>query len=251
MESVVINSMVNRVDGNHYYEYTKLKNVSVSDSGEKFSLDYKQDELSSEKEKKDKEVSEREKQLSAEKSGVKVELSSYGRAAGASDKARADMAKGRTPAGQGQSLLASIQEIFKTAIATFKDFLDKIWNEPEAEETVKADAAKLEGIGTESEASQNFSALLGEQAQAVQDTAPPETAEAFYQNEARLNQEIQPYLRKGDLNQVMNLLTDNGKKTAARNSTLLTYYDRNGRMVEPSASDSQRILYGDRNARKL
>lgn len=239
--------MVNRVDGNHYYEYTKLKNVSVSDTGEKFSLDYKQDELSSEKEKKDKEVSEREKQQAAEKSGVKVELSSYGRAAGSSDKSRADMVKGRTSAGQGQSLFASIQEIFKTAIAAFKDFFDKIWNEPEAEETVKADAVNPEGIGAESEASQNFSELLGEQ----QDTEPPETAESFYQSEARLNQEIQPYLRKGDLNQVMNLLTDNGKKTAARNSTLLTYYDRNGRMVEPSASDSQRILYGDRNARKL
>lgn len=239
--------MVNRVDGNHYYEYTKLKNVSVSDTGEKFSLDYKQDELSSEKEKKDKEVSEREKQQAAEKAGVKVELSSYGRAAGTLEKSQADTVKGRTSAGQGQSLLASIQEIFKTAIAAFKDFFDRIWNEPEAEESVKADAAKLEGIGTESEASQNFSELLGEQ----QDAEPPETAEAFYQNEARLNREIQPYLRKGDLNQVMNLLTDNGKKTAAKNSTLLTYYDRNGRMVEPSASDSQRILYGDRNTRKL
>lgn len=239
--------MVNRVDGNHYYEYTKMKNVSVSDTGEKFSLDYKQDELSSEKEKKDKEVSEREKQQAVEKAGVKVELSGYGRAAGALDKSRADMVKGRTSAGQGQSLFASIQEIFKTAIAAFKDFFDKIWNEPEAEETVKADAVKQEGIGAESEASQNFSELLGEQ----QDTELPETAESFYQNEARLNREIQPYLRKGDLNQVMNLLTDNGKKTAAKNSTLLTYYDRNGRMVEPSASDSQRILYGDRNARKL
>ncbi|MDE7276874.1 MAG: hypothetical protein K2N98_08510 [Lachnospiraceae bacterium] len=49
---MVINSMVNRVDGNHYYEYTKLKNVSVSDTGEKFSLDYKQDERPGEKEKK-------------------------------------------------------------------------------------------------------------------------------------------------------------------------------------------------------
>ena len=54
IESVVINSMVNRVDGNHYYEYAKLKNVSVSDTGEKFSLDYKQDELPGEKEKKEK-----------------------------------------------------------------------------------------------------------------------------------------------------------------------------------------------------
>lgn len=245
------NNMVNRVDGNRYYEYTKLKNVSVSDTGEKFSLDYKQDELSNEKEKKEKEVSEQEKQQAAEKAGVKVEISSYGRAAGASNKLRTDMVRKRADAGQGQSLLASIQEIFKTAIAAVKDFFDKIWNEPKQEETVNAETIESEDAGSEREISQDFAELMGEQVQTVQVTAPVETAEAFYRNEARLNQEIQPYLRKGDLNQVINLLTDNGKKTAARNSTLLTYYDRNGRMVEPSASDSQRILYGDRNARKL
>lgn len=244
-------NMVNRVDGNRYYEYTKLKNVSVSDTGEKFSLDYKQDELSGEKEKKEKEVSEQEKQQAAEKAGVKVELSSYGRAAGASDKLRTDTVRNRADAGQGQSLFASIQEIFKTAIAAVKDFFDKIWNDPKPEDAVKADVIEPEGIGAESGASQDFSELMDAQVQAAQETVPVETAEAFYRNEARLNQEIQPYLRKGDLNQVINLLTDNGKKTAARNSTLLTYYDRNGRMVEPSASDSQRILYGDRNTRKL
>ncbi|MBD5459261.1 MAG: hypothetical protein HDR27_11900 [Lachnospiraceae bacterium] len=228
--------MVNRVDGNRYYEYTKMKNVSVSDTGEKFSLDHKQDELSNEKEKRDKEVSEQEKQQAAEKAGVKVELSGYGRAVGTLDRQRTDPVKKGADAGQIQSLLASVQEIFRTAIAAFKDFFDKIWNEPKTEESVQAEAVEQER----------------EDSQAIQETAPPvETAEDFYQNEARLNQEIQPYLRKGDLNQVINLLTDNGKKTAARNSTLLTYYDRNGRMVEPSASDSQRILYGDRNARKL
>ena len=118
------------------------------------------------------------------------------------------------------------------------DFFDKIWNDPETEETLS------ETESFHSEAGGDESTIQ------VQDTEP-ETAESFYQKEDRLNQEIQPYLRKGDLNQVINLLTDNGKKTAARNSTLLTYYDRNGKMVEPSASDSQRILYGDRNTRKL
>ncbi|MDE5933577.1 MAG: hypothetical protein K2H40_14005, partial [Lachnospiraceae bacterium] len=98
--------MVNRVDGNHYYEYTKLKNVSVSDTGEKFSLDYKQDELPNEKEKKEKEVSEREKQQAAEKAGVKVELSSYGRTVRDSEKSRTNTVKSRADAGQGQSLFA-------------------------------------------------------------------------------------------------------------------------------------------------
>ncbi|MCM1200509.1 MAG: hypothetical protein NC312_04715 [Bacteroides fragilis] len=237
--------MVNRVDGNRYYEYTKLKNVNVSDAGEKFSLDYKQDELTGEKEKKDKEAVERERQQALEKSGVKVELSGYGKTAGVPKGQPEDAAKKRN-AEQGQTLWASVQEIFRTAIAALKDFFDKIWNEPKAEETAPADAMEQ----TRGDA-QDLLELPDGGEQEMQENAPVETAEAFYRNKARLDQEIQPYLRKGDLNQVINLLTDNGKKAAARNSTLLTYYDRNGRMVEPSASDSQRILYGDRNARKL
>lgn len=225
--------MVNRVDGNRYYEYTKTQNLNVQDTGEKFSLDYKQEELPGGKSQKDKEVSEQEKQKAAEQSGVRVDISGYGRTAEAEKKAAS--LKKRETAIQGQTVLSMIQDIFRTAIAAFRDFFDKIWNEP------KPDGAEQDVL----------EAVQQEEPQIQQDAEQPETAESFYRKEARLNQEIQPYLRKGDLNQVISLLTDNGKKTAARNSTLLTYYDRNGRMVEPSASDSQRILYGDRNARKL
>ena len=178
-----------------------------------------------------------EKKKAAEQYGVKVEISGYGKYAETNPKP-ALSAKSTEHTGQEQTIFSMIQDIFRTAVAAFKDFFDKIWNDPETEETLS------ETESFHSEAGGDESTIQ------VQDTEP-ETAESFYQKEDRLNQEIQPYLRKGDLNQVINLLTDNGKKTAARNSTLLTYYDRNGKMVEPSASDSQRILYGDRNTRKL
>ena len=42
------------------------------------------------------------------------------------------------------------------------------------------------------------------------------------------------------------LASDEGKK-AARNSDLLTYYDKRGTVVQVSPSDRQRILYGDKN----
>ena len=77
--------MVNRIDGNNYYDYQKLKNVNIPDASEKFSLDYKQNELQSEaKEKKDKsEKAADEQKLSSDKSGVKLELSSRGQSAAA------------------------------------------------------------------------------------------------------------------------------------------------------------------------
>lgn len=241
--------MVNRVDGSRYYEYTRTQNLSVSDTDEKFSLDYRQKELTGEKSQKDKDVPEHEKQKAAEQTGVRVDIS-YGKTTDAKPKQTAPV-KERPDTAAGQTLLSMIQDIFRTAIDAFKSFFDKIWNEPEPDnaalDNTVLNNAVLNGTGEKQpDASEMISA------EAVQKAEEPlETAESFYQKEARLNQEIQPYLRKGDLNQVINLLTDNGKKTAARNSTLLTYYDRNGRMTEPNASDSQRILYGDRNARKL
>lgn len=42
------------------------------------------------------------------------------------------------------------------------------------------------------------------------------------------------------------LASTEGKKVA-RNSDLLTYYDRHGMVVSVSASDKQKILYGDKN----
>ena len=42
------------------------------------------------------------------------------------------------------------------------------------------------------------------------------------------------------------LASEEGKK-AARNSDLLTYYDKHGTVVQVSPSDRQRILYGDKN----
>ena len=67
--------MVNKVDGNNYYVYTKQKKIDVPDTGEKFNLGYNKNESSPETKDK-KEVSEQEKQQAAERSGVMLELSS-------------------------------------------------------------------------------------------------------------------------------------------------------------------------------
>lgn len=63
--------------------------------------------------------------------------------------------------------------------------------------------------------------------------------------------EIQKYLHSGNLEQVLSLLTDNGKRSIAKNSTLLTYYDKSGRLTPVNPSDSERILHGDRRTKSL
>ncbi|MCM1144374.1 MAG: hypothetical protein NC318_04475 [Blautia sp.] len=261
--------MVNKIDGNNYYRYTQSKNVDASDSDEQFSLHYGQDKLSSEPKDKKEKTNEPKKPQTVEQSGVKLELSDAAQTARMAAGARTDAAGKPSSAAKSPSILESIQDFLTTALAAIKDFFYKLWNdEPsEAAETLEAEenlqAEKIDRIeeAIQTDETNQTSDMAASAFSASEITMPRDAAESvqtpaaakasYLQSEEQLHHEIQPYLRKGDLSQVLNLLTDNGKKTIAKNSTLLTYYDRNGRMVEPNASDRERILHGDRNTRKL
>lgn len=242
-------TMVNRIDENNYYNYTKTKNVNIPDTGEKFSLNYGQDELQTDgKGKKDKaDESEKSRKQAAEQNGVRLELSNRGKATSADSRGTAEAA-GAKDAQSQQSIIEMIREIVTAAVSAVKDFFYKIWNEPD--DKTETDAADSEQIAESMAIAESAAAPIEKQSE-MPDAGTQNTAESQKMAEARLDREIQPYLRKGDLNQVISLLTDNGKKTVAMNSTLLTYYDRNGKMVEINASDRERILRGDRNTRKL
>ncbi len=69
--------------------------------------------------------------------------------------------------------------------------------------------------------------------------------------QAERDEKIRKHLRSGNLDQVISLLTDDGKRSVAKNSTLLTYYDKNGKLTQINASDRERILHGDRHVKTL
>ncbi len=225
--------MINKVDGNNYYVYTSQKKIDVPDTGEKFNLDYKNNESSLEAKDK-KEISDQEKQQQAERSGVMLELSSRGRDARADRQGQTETAKTQSESKSGQvPLLETIRTYVMATISAVREFFYNIWNE-RPQEGVSQDVQLLEGILQEPE--ESIDAL--------------DEMSAFDEEEGR-EREIQESLRIGDMDQVINLLTDNGKRTIAKNSTLLTSYDKNGRVVEPNTSDMERVLHGDRNTWEL
>lgn len=245
-----MNNRIDRIDGNKYYEYTKIKNLNVSDADEKFSLDYRQNDPQSEiKEKKEKTEEGAETKQPEVHNGVRLDISNNARRAGAAaSKTQLTTAREKQNAAASPlDFLNSIRDFVTTAITTVKEFFYKIWNDPQPE---NENPETIEQIAVREETAESMADTAGAIGAEQFDT-PLDALNAYHQNEERLDREIQPYLRSGDLNQVISLLTDNGRKAAARNSTLLTYYDRNGKMVEPNASDRERILYGDRNTRKL
>lgn len=272
--------MINKVDGNHYNTYTKQKKIEVTDSGEKFNLGYQKKESSSGAQDKT-EVSDQEKEQALERSGVRLELSVGGQAAEADRRKQAEAAK--TQGGNGSAqvpLLETIRTYIMAAITAVREFFHTIWNDRPSEAVSQEsqslgddlqEVQELDGVPQEEQLLEGV--LQGEQLvegdpqdtrlfgsnlrdmrsekgalqkpEEILDTS--DEASVLALEEERRNREIRQSLRDGDMEHVIRLLTDNGRKTIAKNSTLLTSYDKNGRVVEPNASDRERALYGDKN----
>lgn len=259
--------MVNKIDGSNNYVYTKQKKIDIPDTGEKFSLDYKNGGLSSETKDK-KELSDQEKQQSVERGGVRLELSVGAQTADGGRQTRADKEKAQSESGQ-IPLIETIRSYVITVIAAVQEFFYKIWNDqPTGEmqaEAVDADEILAETVDAEEilvetpdanemlEKTLNADKIQAEtdDVEEIVDNSDQELAFSAEMDPGRLDREIQQSLRDGDVDQAISLLTDNGRRTIAKNSTLLTSYDKNGRVVEPGASVRERALHGDRNTWKL
>ncbi len=273
--------MINRVSDNDYYDYKKLNMPTAADtnsSGEKFSLDYQRADDKKEDDEKKEKISKEgmDKNLAGNRprtvvqSGVKLELSGDGQE------------KAETGGGSAFSdLIQTVRSWLTMMVQSFKGLLNRIWNDPVPEDTVlSADEAPVEETDRLSEeylemnSSGQENAMKAETVEAVQSGSeersalesaadagrtgnPTDSADSMERigqllsGRGARDQEIQKYLRSGNLEQVITLLTENGHRTMAKNSSLLTYYDRTGRLTSLSASDQERILHGDRNVKKL
>lgn len=58
-------------------------------------------------------------------------------------------------------------------------------------------------------------------------------------------------VKSGSIEKIEQFVTHNGTKHLARNSDLLTYYDRRGKIVELDETEKHRVLFGDKNVLKL
>lgn len=223
--------MIYRVgDGdNPAFDYSsQLKPARNTESQEKFSLDrQKEQEYTAKKEAKgeDKKLHEKPGTQSKMRDGVKLELSGDRDALGAQKKEGA--AKAQTASG------ASFFSVVQSLIAAVKDFFYRVWND-----------VPLESISEDvtPEEAERYT----EEYYAMKGISPDYAAE-----QAARDEKIRGHLRSGNLDQVISLLTDGGRRSVAKNSTLLTYYDRSGKLTQINASDRERILHGDRNARTL
>lgn len=251
----MVTNVVNRINGNDYYDYTQLKMPDAADktgNGEQFSLAYQRaQEETDEKEESDKSEESGAvgagRQRTVVQGGVKLELSGN---------EQTYIGKEHDSARQTGALNLGIIDTIRSWVTAFidsvREILYKIWNDPTSRNSTDlsedgvvqnetADIIEPERLTEEYLALKNLEELQN----------PENAARQQIERGTKKNEEIQKLLRSGDMEQVISLVTENGHKTMAKNSTLLTYYDRSGKITPLSASDQERILHGDRNVRKL
>lgn len=263
-------SMVNKVNGNNYYTYNRQKSINVSDTGEQFSLDYKQG-VPQPRSRKEKADSDEEDGVRLELSGSRQAASPAARPAKAQTQSDNAAAPKAADTARQTSLLETLQAAVSSFFAAIRGFFRALWSEPDTVAKDGADAIDNAGAAREDtdiadavgavDAAIDHTDTAGTVDAAIDDAdttgtvdadlADAEDEDAYRMTRERLEEEIRPYLRNKDMQQVLNLLTDNGRRTVAKNSTLLTYYDKKGRITQPTASDRERILYGDKNTRNL
>ena len=239
--------MIYRVgDGNNpAYDYSsQLKSVGNTEGQEKFSLEHQKEQTSSSKKEEkgeDKKLHEKPGAEIKRSDGVKLELSGAGKAVEESS----EKAASQTSAANGSgSLWQTILSVWQAV----KDFFYHVWND-ESPEVISEDVTPEEA----ERYTEEYYALKGIKPEAIPKQEPEtvSTEESEKETQAERDARIRKHLRSGNLDQVISLLTDDGKRSVAKNSNLLTYYDRSGKLRQINASDRERILHGDRNVREL
>ena len=225
--------MVNRVNGQKYYEYAKVNRQKrdTTESSE-FHLDSQNPGVIYEKSEQKKETSkttakEEPSAQTTEKiqTGVKIELSNQG---------QQRVERGR----QREVLMEQVRKFAQTAITFLKALWDRIWNdapqqkETEFPEVLAERMEEAEEQGRESE----LHDLEGKDM----------LTQSIYSQE-----EIRAIFHRGNQREIQDFLSHHGERHLAKNSDLLTQYDKRGFIVGINRSDKELILHGGKNEIKL
>ena len=224
--------MVNKVNGQKYYEYTKVssqKRKSAESSEFHMNLD-KQGVIYEKSEEKEETSKAKEPERSDDAArqrqhgGVKVEISRQGQE-------RAVMERQRT------ALVERIRGFTENAISLLRALWDRIWNDATKE------AEFPEVLAEHIEEAE-------EMKQELQVRHPLEERDSLAWS-LYTQEEVRAIFKRGDAKEIQDFLSEHGERHLAKNSDLLTQYDRSGSIVGLNRSDKERILHGDRNEIEL
>lgn len=162
------------------------------------------------------------------------------------------------PASAAPSLTDTLRSFFARARQFLKQLWTAIWESPPAKEDAailtkeELDAA-LRSDAETSDTPDSFTVengISGSDDSAATGSETNTKAAAQDTLHAENDDRILHALKSGDRQNFRSLLSEDGRRTPARNSSLLTYYDAKGNLISPDASVQQRVLHGDRGSMK-
>lgn len=205
--------MIDKIDGGSPYDYPKITNKR---SAGIHAYDAAWQNA----------ISEKEKQ---EDPGVILDIGAN-REKKQPEKEQPQSQKDRTETSGGGFTWEQLKASVRSMISFLKETWRTIWEDAPAEE-------KKDPVETTDDA---------EQIAAQNEAWADERIE-----EAEKQVQMQAVLKSRNLDSLAAILSENGKKHLAKNTTLLTTYDWRGRIVAIDEAERERILHGDKNFIKL
>ncbi|MCI8681931.1 MAG: hypothetical protein HFH50_02860 [Lachnospiraceae bacterium] len=211
--------MIDKINSQKYYDYAKVnqqKRESAEASG--FNLNLGKEGVIYEQNEQKKTEKPKETALEQESAGV-----SAGKASGVkleiSDRGYQKSVREK----QRGSLVEEVKKYAQIAVEFLKTVWDRVWND------------KPEVLEPEQVEQEEFPEILEDK-----------IAESIY-----TQAEIRRIFQRGNQQEIADFISNHGEKQLAKNTELLTQYDKTGSLVGISNSDKDLILHGDRNQMKL
>lgn len=211
--------MIDKINSQKYYDYAKVnqqKRESAEASG--FNLNLGKEGVIYEQNEQKKTEKPKETALEQESAGV-----SAGKASGVkleiSDRGYQKSVREK----QRGSLVEEVKKCAQIAVEFLKTVWDRVWND------------KPEVLEPEQVEQEEFPEILEDK-----------IAESIY-----TQAEIRRIFQRGNQQEIADFISNHGEKQLAKNTELLTQYDKTGSLVGISNSDKDLILHGDRNQMKL
>lgn len=221
--------MIDRIDNSNYYNnYTTMNKKKVNTKD--FSLELKE-----------RPFSQPEDSASKEESGVQLELNQneYAKEKDSDSKVKSINSTQSSFASNGITF-PQIKQAFHSFVQLLKETWNLIWNDPPAKSDQNHPLQSSSSLNMESE---SLDVLNSNDLISVNNSYTSS-------GENKDDSQIQKVLKSKDLNQLTKIITQNGKLKLAKNSQLLTTYDRQGKIVQLDGSEKERILRGDKNLMK-
>ena len=146
-------------------------------------------------------------------------------------------------------LWGHVEKFFKGLWANIKNIFGNLWDSKPIGEGLESMTIKREG--SEGNPGTKEASSGSAKNAASGDAAISSVSDSISSLEKSRDESIRAALKDGDKDKFRSLISEGGKRAPAHSSTLLTTYNSKGRIREVSPSDANKILHGDRGARRM